>query len=181
MNIGPPPEFGEDGSPPQLTSGPVEIARWDLGISVTKFFEPEIKALGRQAMPEAMARERQRQGRTLIGKKLGNFFDSTIFIPATRVLTGKQSTEALDEALGTIAITRWLDERNAYNLSWKVVQNWQMYCVFDQFWRRNDLVTQLAPGTSDKVGVSLKVGISNEQANEISRSLNITSPACGCR
>lgn len=49
-----------------------------------------------------------------------------------------------------------------------------LWAMYESFWRREDPITQLAPGTSDEHTVTLRMGISKEHAREVARSLGVT-------
>lgn len=166
MDIGPPPEFGADGSPPPATSARVEIAHWALNKSVSQFLgQPPDVASRNSSMIEILA------GATWVANK------PYLWRPAIGAIFGSLRHDAVETPRAEaqeITIKRLLKERNARALDWSDVKTWPVYAIYDHFWQRKDPVTQLPPGGSDTVTISLRVGISREHADEIARSLGIT-------
>jgi len=153
MNIGSPPEFGEDSSPPLLTSAPVEITRWGLDKTLAEFLQPEVEAIKRKAPGT-------------ITLAVTNF----VFRGSMIRFSGPEADFAVKSAILT-----FLKRKSAKDVDWRKANDWQLHAVYEYFWRREDPVTQLPPGGSVTAAVSLRVGVSKEQANEIATSLGIAS------
>jgi hypothetical protein len=156
MDIGPPPEFGRDGSPPPLLSAPVNIADWNLDESVAEFLHPR-------------KTEEILSGMPLLADFLVAFGRLTGILPERQAK--KMPQENTREATTMKRVRR---ETERVGLNPRMVRNWQLYAVHDKFWQREDPVTQLPPGSSSEITVSLLIGISEERATELARSLGVT-------
>lgn len=164
MDIGPPPEFGTGGSSPPVTSAPVEITRWNLNKSVSEFLSQlqDVTPTGQPAdIPLGV-----------LAVAIGRTVWATWRGREAKPLEIRGQQEPLE-----IWAKRWLEEKDVRNADWNDVKGWQLYAIYDRFWQRNDPVTQLPPGGSDEVKVSLRIGISKEHADEVARSLGITGGA----
>jgi len=151
MDIGPPPEFARDGTPPPIASEPAEIARWDLNQSLFLMIENNL----------AMARLGDRiSGETSTSVSRGIL----AMIPATAVHFQERR-----------AIRALLHARGASQLDWEEVGGWRLHTVYTQYWRREDPTTQLPPGGSTEITVSLRVGLSEEHVREVATSLGISN------
>jgi hypothetical protein len=149
MDVGPPPEFGEDGSPPPITAAPVEIARWDLNKSVSQFL-PELQDAASTNLSNL-------QLLALVA------IQPSFLLPAIGAILGSRRRHDAN-----------VHDANVRASDMSDLKNWPVYAKYDHFWQRKDPVTQLPPGGSDTVTISLRVGISKERTDEIARSLGIT-------
>jgi hypothetical protein len=150
MDIGPPPEFGRDGTPPPIASDPVEIARWDLDQTLFQVIE---NGLTMARLAERIGGDNDAStGRLLVGLAL---------------LTPSHFQEKK-------AIKRLLQARGASHLNWEEVGGWKLHALYTHFWQREDPTTQLPPGTSTEITLSLRVGLSQEHVHEVATSLGVS-------
>jgi hypothetical protein len=149
MDIGPPPEFGRDGTPPPIASNPVEIARWDLNESLFGIIE-----------------------NGLATARLSNRID----INSTGVGSGLVALALLvpSHFKERKTIKRLLQARGASHLDWEKVGNWKLHTVYTHFWQREDPTTQLPPGGTTEITLSLRVGLSQEHVHEVATSLGVS-------
>ena len=158
MDIGPPPEFREDGSPPPVTSAPVAIAYRSLNKTVRgHLLQPSIGDRAIRAVAAVRAIFNPDKART---------YES---FASARLNATERATGRAEQAVETL-----LQNNNASHLDWREVRYWLTQAVYECFWRREDPVTQLPPGSSSELTLSLKVGISEEHVNEIVNSLGIS-------
>jgi hypothetical protein len=150
MDIGPPPEFGRDGTPPPIASNPVEIARWDLNQTLFTMVENGLAA----------ARLADRiEGGASAG--LGRAFLAVPFMVRVHFQEKK-------------AIQSWLQVRGASHLNWEKVGGWKLHAVYTHSWQREDPTTQLPPGGTTEITLSLRVGLSQEHLHEVATSLGVS-------
>jgi hypothetical protein len=149
MDIGPPPEFGRDGSDPPLVSVSVHMASWPLNKSFEKF------------MMESM-------GMAITSKDLMKYLNPLKMLNPLTIVEPYQKLFSYRSA-----IKRMMTD-NQIGLSSREVMKWSMYARYDRFWQREDPVTQLPPGGSSEVTVLLRIGMSEEHASELARSLGVT-------
>ena len=150
MDIGRPPEFGRDGTPPPIASEPVEVARWDLNQNVFRMVEGNL-ALGR------------------LSEKIEGGNDAGL----TRTVLALIPAIAADSHVRRV-IEAVLRARGATHLTWKDVGPWRLHSVYTQYWRREDPTTQLPPGGSTEITVSIRVGLSQEHLREVATSLGVS-------
>ena len=150
MDIGPPPEFGRDGTPPPITSNPVEIARWDLKQTLFTMIE---NGLATQRLAERI----EGPADAGVGRLL-----ATIPLVASIHFQEKK------------AIKRLLQARGASHLKWEEVGGWKLHTVYTHYWQREDPTTQLPPGTTTEITLSLRVGLSQEHVHEVATSLGVS-------
>jgi hypothetical protein len=70
-------------------------------------------------------------------------------------------------------VERFLRKNKLYQSDLEKVYDWKTEMVYDQFYRRKDPIKQLSPGVTDGISVSLRIGLSEEHANEIASSMGI--------
>ena len=72
------------------------------------------------------------------------------------------------------AIKRLLQARGASHLNWEQVGGWRLQTVYTHFWQREDPTTQLPPGGTAEITLSLRVGLSQEHVHEVATSLGVS-------
>jgi len=154
------PEFGRDGSPPPITSTPVKIADWSLNKSVAKFVWAESYA------------DKHDPSLRLFPIVATALFFGTLgrFGPFGRRGTKRSREDVAARETREMYIRRLIESSH---LTWREVEKWQMYALHDHFWQREDPVTQLPPGSTSEITMSLRIGISEEHATELARSLGV--------
>lgn len=171
MDIGPPPEFGSDGSPPPLTSVPISIADWSLNKSVKQFLWPGVDG-PYPGLIRALDLSVKAATRPAVEVIINNF---------RRHRAKSASRKNIDEEAAEMRWTSFLRELDNSHLTLHDVTGWQTHALHDQFWQREDPVTQLSPGSTSEITMSLRTGISQERATELARSLGVkgTMPYVG--
>jgi len=66
-----------------------------------------------------------------------------------------------------------LDALGLSHLDSATLSGWTTTAIYSQLWERDDPVTQLPPGASTEVSVALKLGLTEERAQEVTVSLGI--------
>jgi hypothetical protein len=145
MDIGSPPEFGEDGSYPPIKSDTIFIGQRDLDMSMSEWWS--------RVHPISFGSTRVRD------------------MANTLTIVGPIFTLANYVRKKNLAIENMLQRSGVSNCTPLEVYDWSVHALYHCFWQREDPVTQLPPGSSSEVSLSLRVGVSEERAREIGMSL----------
>ena len=151
MDLGRPPEFARDGTPPPVTSDLVEIGRWDLNQTVFSMAERHSSLL-------KLAEKVEGKNSLSVGRALAALL---IALPGT-----SQQRQVIERLLGATG---------ASHLSWEKVGPWWLHTIYTQFWRREDPTTQLPPGGTAEIAVTRRIGLSQEHTREVATSLGLTT------
>jgi hypothetical protein len=147
--IGSPPEFGSSGSWPPITSAPVEVAHWDLDQTVGAFVDPRLSD-----GIELMSRFLDSKGATYARAALLNYEEKEWCAKAENKIRSLAHEDSGIDPFQALF--------------------WKTQAVYELCWERDDPPTQLAPGGSDERSVSLRVGLTEERAREVMRSLGLS-------
>jgi hypothetical protein len=169
--LGNPPEFGSGGEWPPVRSASVEIARWDLGRSVLDVLEyrPRSMQLRIPELPEDRIVAAVGTATAFLAEPLGAAAKRRARVVAAgmdglRNHTFKGPDKKLRKRLAALGYS----EMDSVTLS-----GWTTTAIYSQLWERDDPVTQLPPGASTEVSVALKLGLTEERAQEVTESLGL--------
>ncbi len=176
MEIGPPPEFGKDGSSPPATSAPINIANWTVNKSVRRFLRPQAGDDVGWQVGTLPWWSRNSLAVSVVFTAAGLMQGATDLLKNLTASKASQE-EKEEEAAVSRMITEIQRQIKGTDLDQVTVSQWQVYAVHEHFWRREDPVTQLPPGGSSEITMSLRIGVSEECATEVARSLGMTGTA----
>lgn len=150
VDIGPPPEFGSDGSAPPFESAPVEIARWGLdGVTWRDVFSCGLSRVNLKKL-------RRYRG------------DDPFHFNTELAAAGERDAHDCANLMRFIALNEVTPQEQRY------VNLWKFEAVFVSLWQREDPLTQYPPGVSGEVTIRARLGISQERTRELAQSFGIT-------
>lgn len=150
-SIGPPPGFGPNGAWPEVRSEPLVIASWSLD---------------RYLWQVIAGKEGAREVDVLIASKDAH-------VPKFRKMYKQHVKE---RGLAEVEMARRGDPLTNFRDQFgRGVLDQSARGVSEQYWEREDPPTQLPPGGSVETSTSLRMGLTNEQLDELARSVGVSS------